>query len=169
MKRYLYALLITLALVFSCVPTAHAAVGYSLTLESIVLIPSKGVVFTFIPQGNFEPADLTGFARINGDTFPLACQVNDMDKVKCVGERGLSRFVGQVVTGQVAGFAFSGKVRPAGGLYCYAIFEKIAGEWEQVGSSCGSARAKKGDWILFKGVVAVFSPKGPAGAGFYLE
>ncbi len=167
MKKYLYIIL-ALALVVTFVTPAYAA-ARSLTLESIVFIPAKGVVFTFIPTGEFKPAELTGFARISSETYLLDCQLNDENEVKCVGERGLSRFTGQAVTGQVAGFAFAGEIRTAGTAYCYTVFQKITGGWEAVGTSCGTGKARKGDWILFNGVMAVFNPQGPAGAGFYLE
>jgi len=167
MKKYLYIIL-ALALVVTFVTPAYAA-ARSLTLESIVFIPAKGVVFTFIPTGEFKPAELTGFARISSETYLLDCHLNDENEVKCVGERGLSRFTGQFVTGRVAGFIFSGEIRTAGTAYCYKVFQKVEGEWEQVGTSCSAAKARKGDWILFNGVMAVFNPQGPAGAGFYLE
>ena len=175
MKKNLYGLLLVLAVILSCVTPAYARAERSLTLESIFYVRGKGVIFTFEPQGDFKESELTGTATLDHQVFSLSCHFNDMGDVKCATESGLADYVGQAAFGQVAGFSFSGVVR-AGLIhpspnrpYCYAIFEKIGGAWEEVSSFCGPYPAKKGDWILYKGNIAEFDPSGPAGPGFYVR
>jgi hypothetical protein len=174
MRKTLYRLILTVIVLFVCVPPAYARTERSLTLDSIFYIRGKGVIFTFTPQGDFKKSRLTGAARIDYQTFPLDCHFNDLGKVKCIAEQGLSSFVGKIATGQVAGFGFgdvvrAGLVRPTPGApYCYSIFDKVGGVWQALTSFCGSTPAQPGDWVYYKGRVAIFNPKGPAGAGFYL-
>jgi hypothetical protein len=175
MKKNLYRLILLLALVCSFATPAHARTERSLTLVSIYYVRGKGVIFTFTPQGNFKESELTGTVTIDHQTFSLACHLNGVGDVKCATERGLASFVGQIASGEVAGFSFSdvvraGLARPTSSTpYCYAILDKIGGVWQSVSTFCGRNPAKAGDWILYNGRVADFDPKGPVGAGFYLE
>jgi hypothetical protein len=174
MKKNLYCLILVLAVIFSCVTPAYARMERSLTLDSIFYVRGKGVIFTFTPHGDFKESKLIGTATINHQTFALDCHFNDFGDVKCTTDRGLSSFVGQIAVGQVAGFSFWGVVRA--GLvhptlrapYCYSIFDRIGGDWETVSSFCWRYPARKGDWVLYRGRVAVYNPNGPAGSGFYL-
>ena len=174
MKKNLYCLILMLVVIFSCVTPAYARAERSLTLDSIFYVQGKGVIFTFTPRGDFKESQLTGTVTIDHQTFALDCRFNDFGAVKCATGRGLSSFVGQIAIGQVAGFSFwgvvqAGLVRPTlRAPYCYTIFEKISGDWESVSRFCGRVPAQKGDWVLYKGRVAVYNPGGPAGAGFYL-
>lgn len=168
MKKSLFLMFLALVIILGGVTPAYAA-ERSLGLESIVLIPSKGVVFTFIPHGAFAEAELAGQVRIDSETYQLACRFNDEGKVKCEAEAGLARLVGLTATGQVAGYDFSGLVRTARVNNCYKIFDKLYGVWQGVSNFCGTSEAKKGDWIIYKGRIATFDPHGPAGMGFYLE
>ncbi len=174
MKKNLYRLLLMLVVILSCVTPAYARVERSLTLDSIFYVRGKGVVFTFTPRGDFKESKLTGSATINNQVFALDCQFNDFGDVKCATDQGLSSYVGQVAIGQLAGFSFWGVVRAspvhptADEPYCYTIFDRIGGDWEAVSAFCWKFPAKKGDWVLYQGRVAVYNPRGPAGPGFYL-
>jgi hypothetical protein len=168
MKKKLYLILLALAVLFFHVPPAYAAAERSLTLVSIMFVQGKGVVFTFAPQGEFKVSELSGYAKINYQTFPLSCHFNDENQVKCEADRGLSRFIGQVATGQVAGFSFSDVIRASHSGYCYDVFKKSNGVWDSIATVCGEVPAQDGDWILIGSELAFFNSNGPAGPGFYV-
>ena len=170
MKKNLYGILLVLAVLSILVTPAYASVERSLTLESIVEVSGKGVVFTFNPQGKFEASELSGHATINYETFALHFQVNDFGEVKGMAERGLSRYTGQIATGEVAGYPFSGLIRSSPlSTYCYDVYQKINSVWKRVGETCGSVPAREGDWILYGSSLAVYHANGPAGSGVYVE
>jgi hypothetical protein len=175
MKKNLYRLLLMLALLFSCVTPVYAAGARSLTLMDITSIPGKGVVFTFASQGKFKASELNGYARIGNQGFALSCRYADNNDVKCASDAWLVPYVGRVASGAVAGFYFSDVIQSAvthstsAFPYCYSIFDKKEGTWHTVAKQCGRFPAQSGDWLIYAGRIATFSPNGPAGSGFYLE
>lgn len=168
MKKRIQLIVVTLALAALIITPAFAAAERSLTLLSIYYIPHKGVVFTLSPQGTFKASELEGYASVGGGKYSLDCRFSDDGLVKCTGEQGLSRYVGQMASGVVAGFPFYGLIRS--NSYCYSLWIYNNGAWLQASTICGARKPAMGDWILVSGdALAFFNPNGPNGAGFYLE
>ena len=165
MKKSLFRLILALALALVSITPAFAAGERSLTLVSIYYIQGKGVVFTFSPQGKFKASELSGTVTVNGLKYTLSCQFADNGDVKCMADKGMSRYVNQYASGQVAGYPFGGLIRNTRFPYCYGVWNQN----QLVNSICGSNAAANGDWILLNNnTFANFDENGPNGPGFYV-
>ncbi len=188
MKKGLQQILLTIAIILATVSPAYAAGERSLSLLSIYFIQGKGVVFTFTEQGRFKASELSGYTWIDGQKFLLSCRYNAHGDVKCTAQplscndnnpgdekcttpQSLFRYVGQLATGSVAGFPFSGIIRDLPNpRYCPKVWEKSGNGWVATTGLCNTRQPVNGDWILLDdGSLAYYNENGPAGPGFYKE
>jgi hypothetical protein len=159
MIKRLWFFALTLALMVSLAgaaftPAAAAGGGKSITLVGAQYVPGKGVVFSFDVKGDFKQG-FGGIAKIGGVTFHLTdCKLKDNGMLACVGEQGLSQYVGKIANVTVNGFSGSGMIRHSTQYFCYSVYDwggnnSTPGEWYDIGPYCQPSGANVGDWINY--------------------
>jgi hypothetical protein len=136
-----------LAMLALAVTPVAAAGEKSITFLGAQLIPGKGVVFEFNVVGEFS--DLSGFVKVGGQQFGLSCHFNGKGNLACMASQGLSRYLGQVATGSINGYNFSGLIRG----FCYSVYDyypnPLPENWGEIGKHCQKSPASPGDIIQF--------------------
>lgn len=148
MKKYLFIILVVMALLGMQVGTAAAA-SASITLISVEH-GYQGPVFTFRVNGEFSKAELKGFLHVeNGADYALYCKQVDETTVKCTTSDKVSG-VDVVVTW--GGSTFWASVPEAPPVYCYDLYDwnppPAPFTWMNYGPYCQNSPATYGD-ILF--------------------
>lgn len=143
--KFLTSVFILAAFLFASAGPAFAAGERSISLLSAGVVPSKGVVFNFKVNGDFD--SFNGFATIAGQKFRLICNVKDNGDLSCTMNQGGSRYAGQTAQISLNGYAFTAVIS---GTYCYPVYDyDTSAVWGQLGTHCQDSSAETGDMMVF--------------------